>query len=107
MTAEDGHQLSALPRNEGVDAAVTAARRVINALLHAGDNTAAEMSEVAERLDAVADYLEGHAPAVGERMVDMWAGEGYTRRSGVTRALASVKKTAREAPLDDQSAIEV
>ena len=53
-------ELTAAPRNEGVDAAVAAARRVITSLLHAGDGTAAEMSQVAERLNAVADYLDEH-----------------------------------------------
>lgn len=77
-------ELTATPNNEGVDAAVTAARRVIAALLHAGDNTAAEMSDVAVRLNAVADHLEQHSPPVEDRMVDMWAGEGVTRHDPVT-----------------------
>lgn len=84
MTVTDEAQLTALPNNAGVDAAVTAARRVISALLRAGDNTAAEMNDVAERLNEVADHLEEHAPAVDQRMVDMWAGEGYTRHDPVT-----------------------
>jgi acyl-coenzyme A thioesterase PaaI-like protein len=82
--ARDRPRLTAVPNNEGVDAAVAAARRVIAALLHAGDNTAAEMSEVARQLDAVADHLEDHAPARDDRMVDMWAGEGVTRHDPVT-----------------------
>ena len=77
-------RLTAIPNNEGVDAAVAAARRVITALLHAGDGTAAEMSDVADQLNAVADHLEHHAPGVDERMVDMWAGEGVTRHDPVT-----------------------
>jgi acyl-coenzyme A thioesterase PaaI-like protein len=77
-------RLTAVPNNEGVDAAVAAARRVIAALLHAGDNTAAEMTDVARQLDAVADHLESHAPARAQRMVDMWAGEGVTRHDPVT-----------------------
>ena len=86
MTAEAVRPpaLTATPNNEGVDAAVAAARRVVAALLHAGDNTAAEMNHIAERLNDVADYLEEHAPAVEERMVDMWAGEGVTRHDPVT-----------------------
>lgn len=77
-------ELTATPNNKGVDAAVAAARRVIETLLHAGDNSAAEMSEVADRLNGVADYLEEHAPSVHERMVDMWAGEGVSRHDPVT-----------------------
>ncbi len=77
-------ELTATPNNKGVDAAVAAARRVIASLLHAGDNTAAEMSEVASKLNAVADYLDEHAPDVHARMVDMWAGEGVTRHDPVT-----------------------
>jgi hypothetical protein len=84
MTVAEETDLSATPGNAGVDAAVTAARRVISALLHVGDNTAAEMRDIAERLDAVADHLEEHALGVEERMVDMWAGEGYTRHDPVT-----------------------
>ena len=82
--APERPRLTAVPNNDGVDAAVAAARRVIAALLHAGDNTAAEMNDVARQLDAVADHLESHAPARAERMVDMWAGEGVTRHDPVT-----------------------
>lgn len=77
-------ELTAVPNNKGVDAAVAAARRVIETLLHAGDNSAAEMSEVADRLNAVADHLEDHVPTVQQRLVDMWAGEGVTRHDPVT-----------------------
>lgn len=77
-------ELTATTRNEGVDAAVAAARRVIAALLHAGDGSAAEMASVAEQLDAVAEHLEKHAPTREERLVDMWAGEGVTRHDPVT-----------------------
>lgn len=76
--------LSATTDNAGVDAAVTAARRVIESLLHAGDNSAAEMTEVARQLNEVAAHLDEHAPAVDQRMVDMWAGEGVTRHDPVT-----------------------
>lgn len=75
--------LTALPENDGVDAAVAAARRVIAALLHAGSKSAAEMGEVAQRLDAIAEHLEEHAPARHDRLVDMWAGEGVTRHDPV------------------------
>ncbi|WP_107706008.1 PaaI family thioesterase [Nocardioides allogilvus] len=77
-------ELTAVPNNKGVDAAVAAARRVIETLLHAGDNSAAEMSDVADRLNAVADHLEDHVPTVQQRLVDMWAGEGVTRHDPVT-----------------------
>lgn len=77
-------RLTAVANNDGVDAAVAAARRVISALLHAGDGSAAEMNAVAAQLGAVADHLESHAPAVEERMVDMWSGEGVTRHDPVT-----------------------
>jgi acyl-coenzyme A thioesterase PaaI-like protein len=76
--------LTATPRNEGVDAAVAAARRVVAALLHAGDGSAAEMADVAARLDAVAAHLEQHAPERDQRLIDMWAGEGFTRHDPVT-----------------------
>ncbi|WP_300680261.1 PaaI family thioesterase [Nocardioides sp.] len=76
--------LSATPRNVGVDAAVAAARRVVSALLHAGDGSAAEMSEVAAQLNEVAAALENAAPTREERLVDMWSGEGYTRHDPVT-----------------------
>jgi hypothetical protein len=85
VTQDDINQvLSPTPRNAGVDAAVVAARRVMAALLHAGNNTAAEMNAVADQLNAVADYLDEHAPTVKERMIDMWAGEGNTRHNPVT-----------------------
>jgi acyl-coenzyme A thioesterase PaaI-like protein len=77
-------ELSPTPRNAGVDHAVAAARRVMNALLHAGNNTAAEMDGVAAQLNEVADYLESHAPDINERMVDMWSGEGISRHNPVT-----------------------
>jgi hypothetical protein len=79
-----GPRLTATPDNAGVDAAVAAARRVVAALLHAGGNSAAEMQDVAARLNAVADHLERHAPPMADRMVDMWAGEGITRHDPVT-----------------------
>ncbi|HWJ68157.1 MAG TPA: PaaI family thioesterase [Nocardioides sp.] len=79
-----GTELTATPTNEGVDAAVAAARRVIAALLHAGNGSTVEMSAVAARLDEVAEHLEQHAPTREERLVDMWAGEGVTRHDPVT-----------------------
>lgn len=76
--------ITARANNDGVDAAVAAARRVVAALLHAGDNTSAEMELVARQLNAVADHLEQHAPPREDRMTDMWAGEGVTRHDPVT-----------------------
>jgi hypothetical protein len=84
MTAAERPPLTATPNNDGVDRAVAAARRVVAALLHAGDNSAAEMELVARQLDAVADHLEHHAPPHEDRMIDMWAGEGVTRHDPVT-----------------------
>ena len=80
----DATVFTPLPNNAGVDAAVKAARRVIAALLHAGNNSPAEMGGVADRLNAVAEYVEEHAPPVAERMADMWAGEGFSRHNPVT-----------------------
>lgn len=77
-------ELTAVPNNEGVDAAVAAARRLVTALLHAGDRSPVEMVAVAAQLDAVAQHLERHAPTREERLVDMWAGEGVTRHDPVT-----------------------
>lgn len=76
--------LTASADQEEVDAAVTAARRVIESLLHVGSSSGAELSRVAEQLNAVADHLDEHAPAVDDRLVDMWAGEGVTRHDPVT-----------------------
>lgn len=84
MIAADEPAITAKPNNEGVDAAVAAARRVIAGLLHAGGNTSAEMELVARQLNAIADHLEHHAPPREDRMVDMWAGEGVTRHDPVT-----------------------
>ena len=81
---DDAVDFTPLPNNAGVDAAVTAARRVIAALLHAGNNSPAEMGGVADQLNAVAEYVEHHAPPVDERMADMWAGEGFSRHNPVT-----------------------
>jgi acyl-coenzyme A thioesterase PaaI-like protein len=77
-------ELTAVPTNEGVDAAVAAARRVVDALLHAGDRSPVEMTAIAAQLDAVAQHLQRHAPTRQERLVDMWSGEGVTRHDPVT-----------------------
>ncbi|WP_433227322.1 PaaI family thioesterase [Actinomadura formosensis] len=71
-------------RPTGVDAAAEAARRVIDALVRAGDMTDTDMSAIADRLNAVADDLEAAAPPVHDRLVDMWRGDGMTRHDPVT-----------------------
>lgn len=96
-------ELTAVPNNKGVDAAVAAARRVIETLLHAGDNSAAEMSEVADRLNAVADHLEDHAPTVQQRLVDMWGGEGVSRHDPVTGPENAIAPPLHLVGLDDGS----
>ncbi|WP_112469384.1 PaaI family thioesterase [Streptomyces triticisoli] len=77
-------RLAATAHDDGVDAAAAAARRLIAALLLAGDHTDADMTGVAKQLHAIADQLEAHAPAREERMVAMWRGEGITRHDPVT-----------------------
>lgn len=86
MTADTGRrgELSAPPNDEGVDAAVAAARRVVASLLHNGDGSTVEMGQIADRLNTVADELDEHSPSLQARMVDMWAGEGKTRHDPVT-----------------------
>ncbi|MFD0227017.1 PaaI family thioesterase [Streptomyces hirsutus] len=79
-----GPRLVAEPRPDGVDAAVAAARRLVTALLRAGDGTGADMTAIAARLDAVADRLTEKAPTVPERLAEMWRGEGVTRHDPVT-----------------------
>ena len=91
------------PRNAGVDAAVSAARRVIDALLHAGNNTAAEMSHVADHLNAVADYLDEHRPDVEDRLIDMWSGEGVPRHGPVSGPENAIAPPLVMEGLDDGS----
>ncbi|CAM5287950.1 Acyl-coenzyme A thioesterase THEM4 OS=Streptomyces gougerotii OX=53448 GN=GCM10010227_33300 PE=3 SV=1 [Streptomyces diastaticus subsp. diastaticus] len=79
-----GPRLVAEPRQDGVDAAVRAARRLVTALLRSGDGTGADMAAVAKEIDAVTDRLTENAPAVPERLADMWRGEGVTRHDPVT-----------------------
>ncbi|MDV7243254.1 MULTISPECIES: PaaI family thioesterase [Rhodococcus] len=66
-----------------VDRATEAARRVIDALLRT-DRANANLERVAEELNSIAEHLEEHAPAVAERLIDMWNGEGVTRHDPVT-----------------------
>lgn len=69
-----------------VDRATHAARRLIDALLRAdrSSQSDADLSGVADRLEAVVDDLDARAPAVQDRLVDMWSGEGITRHDPVT-----------------------
>src|SRR5437868_2134648 len=76
--------LQAERRTHGVGAAAAAARRVIAALVRAGDVTDADMADVAGRLNAVADDLEATAPSRENRLANMWRGEGNTRHDPVT-----------------------
>lgn len=68
----------------GVDGAAAAARRVIGALVRAGDISGADMADIADRLNAVADDLEAQAPPLRDRLVDMWRGDGNTRHDPAT-----------------------
>ncbi|MEV6162212.1 PaaI family thioesterase [Streptomyces sp. NPDC052052] len=79
-----GPRLGAEPHEDGVDVAVAAARRLIGALLRAGDQSGADMAEIAAQLDAVTDRLTERAPTVRERLAVMWRGEGVTRHDPVT-----------------------
>ncbi|MEU3895105.1 PaaI family thioesterase [Streptomyces sp. NPDC045251] len=79
-----GPRLVAERHPDGVDAAVAAARRLVTALLRAGDGTGADLDGIAARLDALADELTEKAPTVPERLAEMWRGEGVTRHDPVT-----------------------
>lgn len=76
--------LTGTPRDHGADAAVTAARRVIAALLRTGDGPAGRIDDITARLDAVADDLDRHADGVEPPELDIWASEGMARRDPVT-----------------------
>lgn len=71
-----GVELTRPLQTSGLDATVAATRRVMAALLHAGNNSAAELDALTAQLNAVAGYLETHAPDFEERFVDMWSAEG-------------------------------
>lgn len=74
-----------------VDAAVAAARRVVAALVRAGDISGADMGEITARLTAVADELDRTAPDMADRMADMWKQEGppgYDPVGGAQNAIA-------------------
>ncbi|MFC0452919.1 PaaI family thioesterase [Rhodococcus jostii] len=78
-----GTVLTSPPDGSAVDRATEAARRVVDALLRT-DRGNANLDRVAEELNSIAGHLEEHAPAVAERLIDMWNGEGVTRHDPVT-----------------------
>ncbi|AHK29666.1 hypothetical protein OPAG_04493 [Rhodococcus opacus PD630] len=78
-----GTVLTSPPDGSAVDRATEAARRVVDALLRT-DRGNANLDRVAEELNSIAEHLEEHAPAVAERLIDMWNGEGVTRHDPVT-----------------------
>jgi acyl-coenzyme A thioesterase PaaI-like protein len=80
---DDGTVLTSAPQDAPVDRATAAARRVVDAMLRT-DRANANLDRVAEELNSIADHLEEHAPAVAERLIDMWNGEGVTRHDPVT-----------------------
>jgi acyl-coenzyme A thioesterase PaaI-like protein len=80
---DDGTALTSAPQDAPVDRATAAARRVVDAMLRT-DRANANLDRVAEELNSIADHLEEHAPAVAERLIDMWNGEGVTRHDPVT-----------------------
>lgn len=90
MSAEQGERperperLVAAARPDGVDAAAAAARRVVAALLQAGDHTDADMADVAKQLHAVADHLEQRSGSTDERLRTMWTTGGPTRHDPAT-----------------------
>ncbi|GAB3358146.1 PaaI family thioesterase [Amycolatopsis echigonensis] len=69
-----GVPVSPVPRDDGIDVAAAAARRVVSALLHVGADGGAPMADIARDLDRIADQLEEHAPERQERVIGMWAG---------------------------------
>lgn len=66
-----------------IDEASRAMRRAAEALLYAGPGVDG-LEEITGQLDAIAERLEHSAPALEDRMRDMWAGEGVTRHDPVT-----------------------
>ncbi|GAB3721169.1 PaaI family thioesterase [Nocardiopsis nanhaiensis] len=76
--------LTAVDSGQGVDAAVAAARRVVESLLRAGEVSDTDLAGIADRLNAVADEVDLAAPELRARMVNMWRGEGVTRHDPVT-----------------------
>ncbi|WP_137723164.1 PaaI family thioesterase [Prescottella subtropica] len=79
----NGTVLTSPPQDAPVDRATAAARRLVDAMLRT-DRGNANLDRVAEELDSIVAHLEDHAPAVADRMVDMWSGEGVTRHDPIT-----------------------
>jgi acyl-coenzyme A thioesterase PaaI-like protein len=94
-------ELAATPTNGGVAAA--AARRVIAALLQVGGHSGADLTEVAAKLHAVADYLDRHAPPVDERIADMWSVDGVPRHDPATGPENAIAPPLRLAGKEDGS----
>lgn len=84
MTPTGLTTLTARPDDSGIDTAVAAVRRLATALLAAGGRVDLDLDDLSRRLSAMAVEVEGLAPALAERMVDMWSGEGVTRHDPVT-----------------------
>lgn len=82
--AANGPQLTTTHRDAGLDSAVSAARRLVDALLRTGDHSTADMDAIAGQLNHLADDLDTHAPHLEERLTHMWAGEGVTRHDPAT-----------------------
>lgn len=77
-------ELTARPDDSGIDTAVAAVRRLAAALLAAGGRVGLDLDDLARRLSAMATEVEGLAPELADRMIDMWSGEGVTRHDPVT-----------------------
>src|SRR5699024_11791059 len=82
----DGTVLTSERGGAAIDRATHAARRLIDALLRADRSSESDagLSGAADRLEALVDDLDARAPAVQDRRVDMWSGEGSTRHDPVT-----------------------
>lgn len=84
-----------------IDAATGAARRVVDALLAAGQDGGADWGDVADRLNAIADDVRAHAPDTERRMDAMWSGEN--RHSPATGPENAVAPPMRMRARDDGS----
>lgn len=77
-------RIQSLDIDPALESASDATRRVISSLLEAGRTSSADLAWVAERLNEVADHLDQHKPAVRERLIDMWSGQGPTHHDPAT-----------------------
>ncbi|MCL2533192.1 MAG: PaaI family thioesterase [Nocardiaceae bacterium] len=77
--------VSAPPTGHVIEDATAAARRVMESLLRTSrDNP--NLASLRDRLHEIADLLDAHAPDLGERLVEMWAGGGSNRHDPVSGA---------------------